>query len=60
MKRSKDEICDEIADMTTEERAAVHRQVQGLQVSDERKKFLHTFIMFLGLAGQIGKQKRPV
>ena len=49
--RTRSEVCKAISEMTDVERAGTHAQVEAMDVSDKRKAELHTFLMFLDLAG---------
>ncbi|CAA2140424.1 hypothetical protein HYPP_01932 [Hyphomicrobium sp. ghe19] len=51
MPRSQQEVCEEIANATDEERGDLIRRVRNFAWTEERKKSTVDFIMLLGLAG---------
>ncbi len=55
--RSQQEVMEEIAEATPEERAALHARVQRMNLPPERKKRIHDLMFFLGLIDEI---ERPL
>lgn len=50
--RSPDEVHEEIADMTPEQRGDLIRRIRGYDWPEERKKSAVTFVLLLGLVGE--------
>jgi hypothetical protein len=48
----RDEVQNEIADMTPEQRGHLIQRIKGYDWTEERKEFVIKFVMLLGLIGQ--------
>ena len=62
MARPPEEVHEEIADMTPEERGHLIRRVKGYDWPEDRKQSVITFIIMLGIVGEKmpkGGKRRP-
>ena len=61
--RPQEDVQNEIADMSQEERGHLIQRVKGYDWTDERKAFVIKFIMLLGVIGDAfpkdGKRRKP-